>query len=130
MGDFARDYAYGQDARPTPLAQPPATFQGIVRADGRVAEILPDACQTGAGVALDRGLQLDVRAPVARHALDVRLLARQRVHYRVDRRAEERVERRVRHVDRRAVDDVAGAAPLHDSGADLAEAGHAQATPE
>ena len=37
MGDFARDYAYGQDARPTPLAQPPATFQGIVRADGRVA---------------------------------------------------------------------------------------------
>ncbi|MFT3813133.1 MAG: altronate dehydratase family protein [Acidovorax sp.] len=37
MGDFARDYAYGQDARPTHMAQPPATFEGIVRADGRVA---------------------------------------------------------------------------------------------
>jgi len=37
MGDFARDYAFGIDAHPTePVAQP-ATFQGIVRADGRVA---------------------------------------------------------------------------------------------
>ena len=37
MGDFARDYAFGQDARPTEPAGSPATFQGIVRADGRVA---------------------------------------------------------------------------------------------
>ncbi|HEX8012188.1 MAG TPA: UxaA family hydrolase, partial [Casimicrobiaceae bacterium] len=37
MGDFARDYAYGVDAKPTRYIDPPATFQGIVRADGRVA---------------------------------------------------------------------------------------------
>ena len=37
MGDFDKDYAYGADARPTPLANTPATFQGIRRPDGRVA---------------------------------------------------------------------------------------------
>jgi len=37
MGDFARDYAYGVDAKPTRYAETPATFLGIVRADGRVA---------------------------------------------------------------------------------------------
>ena len=37
MGAFARDYAYGVDAKPTSYVDPPATFQGIVRADGRVA---------------------------------------------------------------------------------------------
>ena len=38
MGDFARDYAFGVDAQPTePAAESRATFQGIVRADGRVA---------------------------------------------------------------------------------------------
>jgi altronate hydrolase len=37
MGDFARDYAFGVDARPTEVAEVPATFQGIRRADGRVA---------------------------------------------------------------------------------------------
>jgi len=39
MGDFDRDYAFGDDARPTdyvPDAQR-ASFEGIVRADGRVA---------------------------------------------------------------------------------------------
>ncbi|PZP23875.1 UxaA family hydrolase [Pseudomonas kuykendallii] len=35
MGDFSRDYAFGADAKPT--VQREATFQGIVRADGRVA---------------------------------------------------------------------------------------------
>ncbi|WP_437882564.1 UxaA family hydrolase [Pseudomonas sp. LRF_L74] len=35
MGDFSRDYAFGVDARETPCSE--ATFQGIVRADGRVA---------------------------------------------------------------------------------------------
>ncbi len=37
--DFARDYLFGQDARPTPYVDDAgrATFQGIVRADGRVA---------------------------------------------------------------------------------------------
>jgi len=35
--DFARDYAFGEAYRPTPMASPPATFQGIVRPDGRVA---------------------------------------------------------------------------------------------
>src|SRR5688572_33198260 len=35
--DFARDYAFGEAYRPTPPAPQPATFQGIVRADGRVA---------------------------------------------------------------------------------------------
>ena len=37
MGDFAKDYAYGVDARPTEFVAAPATFQGIRRADGRVA---------------------------------------------------------------------------------------------
>ena len=34
MGEFARDYAFGVDARPTRLVTPPATFQGIRRPDG------------------------------------------------------------------------------------------------
>jgi altronate hydrolase len=37
MGDFAKDYAYGVDARPTPNFEELATFQGIRRPDGRVA---------------------------------------------------------------------------------------------
>jgi altronate hydrolase len=37
MGDFAKDYAYGVDASPTEAINPPATFQGIIRPDGRVA---------------------------------------------------------------------------------------------
>ncbi|MDB5317732.1 MAG: dehydratase [Rhodospirillales bacterium] len=37
MGDFAKDYAWGVDARPTLPANTPATFEGIRRADGRVA---------------------------------------------------------------------------------------------
>jgi altronate hydrolase len=37
MGDFARDYAYGVDVKPTPNFDLPATFMGIKRADGRVA---------------------------------------------------------------------------------------------
>jgi altronate hydrolase len=37
MGDFAKDYAYGVDARPTEYVNPQATFQGIRRPDGRVA---------------------------------------------------------------------------------------------
>jgi arabinonate dehydratase len=37
MGDFARDYAFGADAKPTRYLDPAATFQGIVRPDGRVA---------------------------------------------------------------------------------------------
>jgi altronate hydrolase len=36
MGDFERDYAFGADIRAQP-ARRHATFQGIVRADGRVA---------------------------------------------------------------------------------------------
>ncbi len=36
MGDFERDYAFGADVKPAP-ARRQATFQGIVRADGRVA---------------------------------------------------------------------------------------------
>jgi altronate hydrolase len=36
MGDFARDYAYCTLARPTEFANPPATFMGYHRADGRV----------------------------------------------------------------------------------------------
>src|SRR5688572_24423081 len=35
--DFARDYAYGEAYKPTPRIEPAATFQGIVRPDGRVA---------------------------------------------------------------------------------------------
>src|SRR5687768_6357374 len=35
--DFARDYAYGAAYAPTVPAPVPATFQGIVRPDGRVA---------------------------------------------------------------------------------------------
>jgi altronate hydrolase len=37
MGAFDRDYAIGVDAKPTQYIDPPATFDGIVRADGRVA---------------------------------------------------------------------------------------------
>ncbi|HEY2862134.1 MAG TPA: altronate dehydratase family protein [Casimicrobiaceae bacterium] len=37
MGDFARDYAIGADAKPTQFVDPPASFMGIVRPDGRVA---------------------------------------------------------------------------------------------
>ena len=37
MGDFTRDYAHGAEARPTLPASEPATFEGIVREDGRVA---------------------------------------------------------------------------------------------
>ncbi len=37
MGDFAKDYAYGVDARPTNYITPQATFMGIRRPDGRVA---------------------------------------------------------------------------------------------
>lgn len=37
MRDFARDAQLGKDARPTAFIDPPATFDGIVRADGRVA---------------------------------------------------------------------------------------------
>ncbi|MBE9606208.1 altronate dehydratase [Acetobacteraceae bacterium H6797] len=37
MGDFSRDYAWGVDAKPTPMVEKPATFMGIVRPDGRVA---------------------------------------------------------------------------------------------
>ena len=37
MGAFDRDYAFGVDVKPTQYVDPPATFMGIVRADGRVA---------------------------------------------------------------------------------------------
>lgn len=37
MGDFERDYAFCVDYKPTQFVPEPATFQGIVRADGRVA---------------------------------------------------------------------------------------------
>ena len=37
MGRFDRDYAFGVDAKPTQYAAAPATFDGIVRDDGRVA---------------------------------------------------------------------------------------------
>ncbi len=37
MGDFVRDYAYASLAKPTDFVPQPATFMGIVRADGRVA---------------------------------------------------------------------------------------------
>lgn len=36
-GAFERDYAFGVDAKPTWYVERPATFQGIVRADGQVA---------------------------------------------------------------------------------------------
>ncbi len=37
MGEFSREHAFGVDARPTAPAPQPAHFEGIVRADGRVA---------------------------------------------------------------------------------------------
>jgi altronate hydrolase len=37
FSDFVRDYAVGQGTHPTDYVVPPATFEGIVRADGRVA---------------------------------------------------------------------------------------------
>src|SRR3954470_17169099 len=37
MGDFVKDYAFSVDAKPTDYVPEPATFEGIVRPDGRVA---------------------------------------------------------------------------------------------
>ena len=37
MAEFSRDYAFSVDAHPTVGAETPATFQGIVRPNGRVA---------------------------------------------------------------------------------------------
>src|SRR5438067_4402652 len=37
MGTFDRDYAFGVDVKPTAYIDPRATFDGIVRPDGRVA---------------------------------------------------------------------------------------------
>jgi altronate hydrolase len=37
MGDFSKDYAWGVDAKPTPMVMPAATFLGLRRADGRIA---------------------------------------------------------------------------------------------
>ena len=37
FSDFERDYAVGQDAHPTDFVDGPAMFDGIVRADGRIA---------------------------------------------------------------------------------------------
>ncbi len=37
MGAFDRDYAFGVDAKPTQYIEPPATFMGIARPDGRIA---------------------------------------------------------------------------------------------
>ncbi len=37
MGNFDRDYAFCVDYKPVEMVAQPATFQGIVRADGRVA---------------------------------------------------------------------------------------------
>ncbi|PMS16897.1 galactonate dehydratase [Trinickia dabaoshanensis] len=37
MGDFARDYAFGQDVKPIVPAEQTRTFMGFRRADGRVA---------------------------------------------------------------------------------------------
>lgn len=37
MGDFAKDYAFGTDAKPTAYVEHPAVFQGIRRPDGKVA---------------------------------------------------------------------------------------------
>jgi altronate hydrolase len=37
MGDFERDYAFSSEVKKTQYVETPATFQGIVRADGRVA---------------------------------------------------------------------------------------------
>ena len=37
MGEFAKDYAFGVDTKPTGMIDPPATFQGIRRPDGRIA---------------------------------------------------------------------------------------------
>jgi altronate hydrolase len=37
MKDFSRDHSFSADLKPTPIADPPASFEGIVRPDGRVA---------------------------------------------------------------------------------------------
>jgi altronate hydrolase len=37
MQEFARDYAFCEDTKPTDFVKNPATFEGIVRGDGRVA---------------------------------------------------------------------------------------------
>src|SRR5688572_28705217 len=37
MGDFERDYAFSKNKKDTDFFEKPATFMGIVRADGRVA---------------------------------------------------------------------------------------------
>lgn len=37
MGEFSKDYAFGEGVRPTEMIEPGATFQGIRRLDGRIA---------------------------------------------------------------------------------------------
>ena len=37
MGEFEKDYAFGSDVKPIDYVTEPATFEGIVRPDGRVA---------------------------------------------------------------------------------------------
>ena len=53
MGDFAKDYAFGVDVKPVPNFDLPATFEGIRRADGRVAT--PSAT-TNPGGRLERAI--------------------------------------------------------------------------
>jgi altronate hydrolase len=36
-GDFERDYAIGSESHPTQILEPAATFQGIIRSNGRIA---------------------------------------------------------------------------------------------
>jgi altronate hydrolase len=55
MGDFARDYAFGVDVKPTQYADPAATFMGIVRPDGRVGTALSRFSNVDGVVALTHG---------------------------------------------------------------------------
>ena len=47
MGDFAKDYAYGVDAKPTDLFPEPATFEGIVRPDGVEGRVARESVRAG-----------------------------------------------------------------------------------
>lgn len=66
---FDRDYAIGVDVKPTPVAPRPATFNGYVRADGRIAT------RNYIGVISTVNCSATVSKYVAAHFTDERLAA-------------------------------------------------------
>ena len=103
FGDFTRDYAVGQGTQPTQYVATPATFDGIVRADGRVAT------RNYIGVLTSVNCSATVARAIADHfRRDIHPEALARYPAR-RRRGRADARRRLRHGERRR--RAAGAAP-------------------